>query len=261
MVVTIGKYEYRVPTSWNELTREQLLEVHRAFERTEDPQATLFRLLKILTGMSWWRFVFTPSWILDEFTYLTHFLVSDTDFTKQLLPKYRGLYGPTDNFRNLVMCEFANTEYYYMEWDRQLKDKGTADEALLDNLVAILYRPAKKGYDLRRNPDGDPRVAFNENLCTWSAERKVKRWPTHVKMAIAAWYAGCREQLVKDNPAVFSGGGEEARYGLLSVIRSVAEKGVHGDFDKVQAKPVYLIMVELNEMVHEARNQPQLPTL
>ena len=76
----------------------------------------------------------------------------------------------------------------------------------------------------------------------------------NVKLAIFHWYQACRQKMISENPDVFTGGsGEVAKYGLLSVMRTIAESGIHGDFDKVQKMYVKMWMMELNEKIDEAK--------
>ncbi len=75
----------------------------------------------------------------------------------------------------------------------------------------------------------------------------------NVKLSIATWYGCCREKIVEDNPEVFSGSGEEARYGLLSIMRTIAQGAVHGNFSDVEKLKVNMVMMELNEVVEEGK--------
>lgn len=250
-LATIHNKIYFVPTSWNELTGAQLVKIMRLLHQEMDITEGRLQLLRVITGMSWWRFVLADPEVLSQFLYLTDFLVEKNTLTKQLLPKYRGYYGPSSNFENLRMGEFVLCEHLYFSH----KD-SPANPSLVNELVAILYREAKEGYDFRRNPDGDARIVFNEFISQYSAHKKISKWPEEVKRAIVYWYEACREKMISDFPDVFAGGsGEPAKYGLISVMRSVAEKGIHGNFESVEQKYVRLIMVELDEMLREAKQQ------
>lgn len=178
-------------------------------------------------------------------------LKEQTGLTKQLIPEYDNLYSPDDELSNLVMQELVFSDSYFMRWA-----ENKEDITLLDELCAVLYRPDKKHYDHVKNPDGDPREEYNQNLCSYRAKHQVNKWPMNVKLAIAAWYDACRWKLVDDNPEVFGGeGGEVAQYGLISVIRRVAQGSVLGDFNSVEKKYVSLVMIELNESIADAKAQ------
>jgi hypothetical protein len=276
-IIEINRKYYSVPEKWNELSSRQLLQVMHLFYRRNYPiEKAALKLIKILTGMSWWAFFraplattekqFYPIWKLrgsiakwlfrnrheciglEEYLYLVNFLVEQNDLTRQLLPSYKGFYGPSDECGNMRGVEFVFSEHYYMDWAANEKD-----EKLLNNLVAVLYRPRKEKYDHRMNKDGDCRIAFNENLCEWYATTVIYHWPLHVKAAIAKFYGACREKWVKDNEDLFGGAGEPAKYGLLSVMRDVAKSGVHGNFEAVEQLYVPMIMIELNEQMEEVK--------
>lgn len=237
-----------MPTHWNELSKKQLLAIAQILYGANDINKTILQLLKILTGMKWIRFLRAPAAELQEFIYLVYFLINKNELTKQLLPCYKKFYGPADDFNNLLMCEFVFAEDFFLRY-QQSEEK---EKKLLDELIAVLYRPGKWQYDLVKNVDGDPRIPFNENICHWHGNKEISKWPVHIKNAILTWYKGCREKLISDNSEIFNGAGEPAKYGLLSVIRSIATSHVHGNFDEVQMKPVKIIMMELNEMHQEA---------
>jgi hypothetical protein len=274
--IEINRKFYKVPEQWNELSGRQLLQVIDLFFKGYPEEKALLKLLKILSGMSWWeffrapvttverlvftRFRFTMSLGvflfmsrrtcngMDEYLYLSEFLLKENTLTKNLIPRYKEFYGPADAISNLRMGEFVFSEHFYMAWS---EDKENA--VLLNNLVATLYRPKKKNYDFRKNRDGDPRIAFNENLCEFYATSEIYAWPKNIKLAIGHFYEACRTKLVEDNPDVFGGGGEEAKHGLISIMISVAESHAFGDFEKVEQLHVGMIMIQLSEMIHKAK--------
>jgi hypothetical protein len=251
LIQICGK-DYNIPDSWNELTANQLIQVMEAcYIKKDDPLVILLRLFKILVDIkfSQWRKI--PAEQIDELLYLASFIFDgNAGFTKQLIPCYDNLYGPTDGLTNMLMGEFTFSEHYYMKWQ---EDKSKDDP--LNQLVGVIYRPSKKGYDFRLNTDGDCRERFNENLCAWRSQNIISKWPQKVKLAIASWYGGCRQQLVNDNPEVFGGNGEPSKYGLIEVMENIAKDGTHGDFESVENKSVHLMLIHLNITIEEAKRQ------
>lgn len=275
-LIEINRRYYLVPEVWNELSKKQLLQVMQLFysNRYDEDQAKL-KLLKILTGMSWWQFFRAPvatfersvfsfsdlnlsvgtslfklkkiCYGFEEYMYLVDFMLKDNQLTKNLIPEYKGYYGPADNFDNLIMSEFVFTEHYFMQWV-----ENRNDDKLLNNLVAILYRVKKTKYNLYRNEDGDPRIAFNENLCEYFATTEVHAWPRNVKLAIAYYYDACRQKLVYDNDEIFGGTGEPAKNGLISIMYAVAETNAFGPWKEVEQVHVKLVMMMLKEQIHKA---------
>lgn len=277
-LIEINRRFYNVPASWNELSEKQLLQLMKLLHVSNYPLEKAFlKILKILTGMSWWEFfrapvttteriVYNPfklslSWGvylfrcrkicygMDEYLYLTDFLEKENKLTKNHIADYKKFYGPADECNNLRMAEFVFSEDYFMRWSDN-KD----DDNLLNNLVAVLYRPIKKNYDVTKNKDGDPRIAFNQNLCEYYADTDISGWPKMVKLAIAQFYDACREKLVKDNDEIFGGAtGEPAKHGLISVMIGVAESHAFGDFEKVEQLHVNMVMIQLQEQIHKAK--------
>ena len=258
--IEINKKNYPIPQNWNEINQRQLLQVMKVlFLKKYPAEELVIKLLHVLTGATTAAFYRWPAEEVDEFLYLTKFfLTQEMNFTKNHLPSYKyshtEFYGPADHLDNLRMKEFTLTEDLYLKWfDSFISEDQKKDIESLNELVAILYRPAPAKYDHDLNPDGDHREKFNQNISCHYARTYVKQWPMKVKLAIATWYAGCRQNIVKINPDVFEGGGDPARYGLVSVMLNVAESHVFGDFEKVEDQYVNLVMMQLNSLVDKAR--------
>ena len=253
--VEINKRIYLVPETWNELTGKQLIRVMEILYSDQPADMALLQLFRIVTGMSWFRFFMCPLDQKAEFLDLAYFLINESNLTRNVLTNFDNLYGPDDDFNNITGEEFVFSEDYYFK-SFSISDEHTArviHEEWLNRLVAVLYRQKKRGYDLARNEDGDPRRPFNQNICEYNAKHIVSKWPKAVKLAIFTWYEACRKQLIESNPDIFSGGGEQAKYGLISVMRVIAEGGIHGTFEQVQKMYVKMWMVELNEKYEESK--------
>lgn len=257
-IIELKKKFYTVPTTWNELTGKQLIRVMEVLYGGYEVNTAQLKLLKILSGISWYRFFRVSIKEKSEYLYLIHFLVNENTLTKQLLPSYRGYIGPADDFNNLTGEEFVFSEdFYFKSFSRENPEEPrTIHIEALDQLVAVLYRPAKKNYNLERNPDGDARQPFNQNLCAYNASHVIRTWSIFAKLAIFTLYEACRQRMIESNPDIFSGGSSEpAKYGLLSVMRVIAEGGIHGTFEQVQKMHVHLWMMELNEKYEEAKRE------
>lgn len=249
LLIQINKKSYNVPENWNELTGRQLLQVMDSlFVKSYSTEQLVLKLFQIITGMSSFRLAATPISELEDFIYLVSFLFKPVDITKNVLLRYKNFYGPDDEAGNLIMQEFVFSEGYFMNWFENKEDAGS-----INSLISVLYRPGKRGYNKKLNPDGDIREPYNQNACNYYAKKKIAKWPLQVKLAIAYWYSACRQKLVNDNPDVFGGSGEPAKYGLVSIMMNVAEDGVFGDFDKVEKKHVNLMLMHLNEVVEKAK--------
>jgi hypothetical protein len=196
--------------------------------------------------MSRWRFFWANVDEMADHFYLLEFLMGENTLTKCVLPEYDDFYGPADGIGNIVVSEYVFTESHYQQW----RDNNT--DADLNSLCAVLYRPAKKGYDLRLNSQGDPRLPFNENLTGYYASR-ISKWPMAVKLAIVHFYEGCRGKLLQDYEDVFGGSGEPAKRGMLSLVVSMAETGTFGEFDKVEKMYLQTFMIGLSEAIEKSK--------
>lgn len=252
--IKIGRSFYEIPTEWNELNAQQVLQIIDVFNNKEyGPVEIVLKLMQALLGLDKNKFSRMKAEDLEEYLYLAGFLFTNESYlTKQLFPEYAQMHGPGDEIDNVVMKEFVFSEHYFMQWQ---EDKE--NEELLNNFIATIYRPVKENYDREMDPDGDCRIEFNENVCEWYAKKLISNWPMNVRMAIAHWYAGSRAKIVDDNPDVFGGSGEAAKYGLISIIREIAKQGAHGNFEAVENMNMNLVMIELNEIVEEGKRFEQ----
>lgn len=250
-IIEINKKLYTIPTTWNELTKGQLLAImDTLFMQQYTGEQGCLKLLKVLAGMSWWDFFKANPEEMAEYFYLVEFLLDEKkQLTKQLIEEYDGLHGPASSFDNLKMKELAICDSYFMQWAEDRENMS-----LLNDFVSLLYRPGKNDYNKKINKDGDVREEFNQNVSAYNVKKKIQYWPKAVKLAIAWWYDSCRWEMVEENDEVFGGtGGEVSKYGLASVMLSVAEGGALGDFDKVGEQYVHTVMMQLNESIRRAK--------
>lgn len=255
-IIQLRNRFYTLPTSWDELTGKQLIAVMKVINAAPEETAGKMMLLRILTGMPWYKWMFQKVEELEDELYNVDFLLSNYP-VKQVLPSFKGLHGPAGDFDNLRIGEFAFCEFYFKEYEKKGAENGVKE---LNQLVGTLYRRQKRFYNTKINAAGDVRQPFNKNLTETVYPTAVKNWPIEVKLAVAAWFKGCRIQLEKEFKQVFSGGGDVAKYGLWSVMNSVAEKGNHGTFDKVEDMLIKEFFMELTESIEKAKKYEKANT-
>lgn len=249
--ILISKKYYNFPETWNELTGDQLVQVLQVLEKDWPAEKKLLRLVQRLAGLSSRRFLFADVDEIAEYFYLLQFLLEGNTLTKNLLPEYKGFYGPADSLSNLLVKEYIYAESYYLAY----KEQGSLLD--LDNLVAVIYRPGKEHYDYQLNPDGDQRIAFNENLIGHYGSQ-LHHWSLEVKQAIVHWFEGCRLKMIEDYSDVFSGdGGEPAKRGMLSIVVGMAETATFGTFQQVEQLNLHTFMIGLSEAVEKSRLMEQ----
>jgi hypothetical protein len=139
---------------------------------------------------------------------LTEFIYTANNLTRQpypilplainncpLVPK-KEMTGPEDDFNNITCGEFEDAEIFYHQFKAEPKPEALA------HLASILYRVS-----------GDKYLQFNAADGTYTHYNADKLYPKFLKLqpwvlfTIYLWYVGCKEQLPKLFPNVFSSAG------------------------------------------------------
>lgn len=240
---------YQIPESWNELSQKQLLKCADLLNKSFSEYTMLTSIFHCLAQMRAFTFFSIPKDKLYDCINLVSWIIQGVTLTEQRIPFYQGFYGPKKELENLRLKEFAMTELLYL----QFRNDNNIDA--LNELISILYRPGKKGYNIKLDVDGDIRVAYNSHVVPFY-KRKVSKWPIKVKLSIAFFYEGCRNNFTNNYKEVFEGesdGGETLPYGIWSIMRDVAEKGVFGDMEKVEDQYVDTLLMELHTQIIKAK--------
>jgi hypothetical protein len=240
-----------IPGEWAELTGKQYLRVIKELHKNiTNEWFAADAMLRVLTNKSFFSFYLLPADMRWRCYDKMKWVYEDQNCTEQLLPKYKTLYGPAGDFMNLLMAEFHHTEIAYQQY---ILNKGENAEAL-NILVAVLYRRGKnkKLYNYKLNSEGDYRVPFNAAEIEWHL-KKVSNWPQHVKQAVFTWYDACRQQLLKQYAAAFTGSTKKGSYaqGLFEMMRSISGTK-YGSFKEVEQMPVRTAFLEIIASKHEA---------
>jgi hypothetical protein len=242
------KGSFTIPEEYNELTKRQAKRLIKLLHAETDMDKAEIKALSILANC------YLSKEVGDRCREFVQWVFTENGPTSQLLPYYRHFlnkryYGPAGEFDNIIMREFHLTELAY----KQLVD---GDGSQLDMLVAILYRPAKPGYNFSLNPDGDPRQPLNHNLLPYHISR-VKRWPLNIKRLIFTWYDACRQQVIDHNDDIFKEQNKDgfvSRFetGLYGMMRSLAGEKL-GSVRDVEEMPLLQAILELNLIKEEER--------
>jgi hypothetical protein len=198
----IGKTRYRVPSTWNELTRAQLLAVMGVLYGPAHKLPLKLRLLSVLSGAPLTQLLALPELVVVQLYSVTDFVASEEHrLTEQLLPEVKvgrtRFVGPRSSFRNLLFGEFIFADTYFRAW------AAYKSAAALDLFLGTLYRPAVPGLapsDPRWR--GDRREEFNEHRTEYLAGQ-LAGLPDAQKLAVTTWYRGCRTQLELEFSEVF----------------------------------------------------------
>ncbi|MBJ6109430.1 hypothetical protein JAO73_10425 [Hymenobacter sp. BT523] len=258
-----------VASTWNELTRPLLLQVLDALYQPNDNETQLrLRLLAVLLQVPLLTVLvdFTPEQII-QIQWLTDFVLADLTLTAQRLPWVRRprawshplprrYWGPRENFRNLRFLEFIFADSYFVAYAQD----PTATR-WLDQLVAVLYRPQRRPYR-PKSPGygGDRREDFNP-VHVAARVAQLRHLPPAEKLAVATWYRGCRQQLERDYPLVFTPANEDAAAQASDGWAHVAREMSGGIFGTLEQTEQQLLRDVLARMQDDARRAQELKRL
>jgi hypothetical protein len=257
-----------VPAIWNELPRKLLLRVVATlYGRHENELQLRFHLLSILLQVPLVTVVnlFTPVQIC-QLKWLTDFVLGELTLTAQALPWLRRprtwfhplpakWWGPREQFRNLRFLEFIFADAYFVAYAKDPETKW------LDQLVAVLYRPQRRPYRPRAvDYAGDRRQDYNPvHLAARTAQ--VVHLPLAQKLAVLTWYRGCRLQLERDYPRVFTPAHEaaaaQASDGWAHVAREMSGT-IFGTLEQTETQLVRDVLARMEDDARRAEAQREL---
>lgn len=265
--------ELSAPGSWNDLGQRQLLTVLDAIQQVlpsldadEKVEAKAMdtagriRICKALLRISWRtaRKITSDQWV--DILPLADFLFETCDLTAITIKKtrlgFRTYHGPPNRVDNLTFAEFIKADTFFRVYHE------TKNPEIMDKLIAVLYRPAKPFWRIRKQLqgwDGDPRVSFNDKTLARRASRFRKISPD-IKGAILYQYWGFRQMRVESFENVFPKtdttgvAGEKVGndYGWGGTLLELSGTKF-GDVDGTGKNNWYTIMVHLSMLADQAR--------
>jgi hypothetical protein len=254
-----------VAATWNQLTRPLLLRVLGVlYSPGSDENQLRIRLLAVLLQLPLATVLYrvTPVQII-QIKHLTDFVLEGVGLTAQLLPLVRlplrrdvlrrRWWGPRENLRNVRFLEFIFADSYFVAVSREPQNP-----AWLDKLVAVLYRPQRRPYRPKAvDYAGDRREDFNSVHVLTRADR-LALLPQLEKLAVLTWYRGCRAQLEKDFPLVFTPANEDAAAQATDGWAHVARELSGGAFGTLEQTERQLVRDVLAKMEDDARRAEAL---
>lgn len=209
-------FQGHIPESFNELQRDQLLELCRYFNGRTPLAKAKFKLAYHLLGFK--RFAFKRNKAILQIPYeqvysittALNWAFAPSTLTRQLLPRVRvGLqtfYGPADFFGNGVFDEVI-TAFVKLNNYKESNSPGE-QRRLLCELMAALYRPRRWWWPITQLVPslntGDCREPFNENSIRQRA-RLFAKLPDEYLYATLLFFEGCQAHWKAIAPDVFSG--------------------------------------------------------
>lgn len=251
--VQIDNIYRSLPSTWNELTREQLLYISGLFA-LKLPLIE-FRVKALFEFLSLKRKTFKRIAPEDAYTLCESldFLNKEVSLTRNLIPViksgFKKYYGPADA---MVYCTFGEFTLACSALDDYQK---TGEEKHLDQLVAILYRPVKFFWSIRKyfTDNQDPRSKFiNRTLKKRSG--KFGKVDHCMKYSVYLFFNGVLNSLPALYPYVYKQKDETESQdnGWASLIISLADgKTDDKSLETVMNSNLYNVFIGLNKKARE----------
>jgi hypothetical protein len=189
-------------------------------------------------------------------------------FTKNFIPRIcNRYYGPQDALQDLNFAEYRMAHSYYTAY---IESKNEDD---LNHLIAVLYRPRKRFFRLKRllpSYDGQHRVPLTAKSNPLFLEQRaadIADLPMAIRYGIFLFFSGCEEFLAKGSVTVdgkeidFSilyeksgdSGSDSPDIGLVGILYSLAETKVFGSIEETDGTGLYDIMIRLYQVVKQQK--------
>ena len=248
-LVKIDSISRNLPSSWNELTKYQLIFISRMLRKglsvVDFKVITLFDFLSIKMTV-FKRINSEDAWCLCK---TLDFILAEITLTRNLIPQIRSGFskflGPSNG---LLYCTFGEFTQAHTRFEQYV---GTKSDAALDELVAILYRPKKFGWFIRKRftDSPDPRVRFKERSFR-KRIRKISKVDPVIKYGVFLFFSGCLNSLPKQFPNVYRKKEDSgsSNGGWISLIISLADgKTDNRSIDLVVNSNLYNVFLGLEQ--------------
>ncbi len=252
-LVLIDNTRRSLPSTWNELTRKQLLYVSRLFQGKLS--LIEFQTRALLEFLSIKRKIFRRIDPEDAFLLCEtlDFLTREVTLTRNVLPVIRtGLrkyYGPSDAMTNCTFGEFTMASSVLEEYHKS----GSEDH--FDQLVAILYRPKKVFWFIRKyfTDHQDPRIRFM-NRSLKKRTTRIAKVDLCMKYSVFLLFNGVLNSLTALYPYVYRQKDESDSQdsGWASLIISLADgKTDDQSLETIMNSNLYNVFIGLNKKARE----------
>jgi len=253
-IVLIDSASFQLPSAWDELTRKQLLMVANLFNRKLSViDFKLKVLLHCLAIKEKLRRRIDP----EDAYFLCQsldFLLKDVSLTRNLIPviryRFTRYYGPSDK---MLHCSFGEFTRAHNRLDQYIKTK---DEKALDEIVAILYRPRKCFWFIRKHftSSRDQRRKLHDLSLKKRTSLFANLDPT-VKYGIFLFFTGVLNSLPGQFPGVFrkrEDDNSDNKYGWVPLVISLADgKTDDESLERVLSSNIYNVFFGLEQKAIE----------
>lgn len=252
-LVQIDNVRRSLPSCWNDLTRSQLLYVSRLFRGQltwSDFKVKALRKFLSIRSKTFRRIKPEDAFALCE---TFDFLTDEVSLTRNVILVIRiGLrkyYGPSDAMTNCTFGEFTLASSVLDEYHK------SGSEYHLDQLVAILYRPKKIFWLIRKyfTDHQDPRQRFR-NRSLMQRAGNIVMVDHCVKYSVFLFFTGVLNSLPGLYPYVYQQKDEADNpdNGWASLIISLADgKTDDKSLETVMNSNLYNVFIGLNKKARE----------
>ncbi|AWW32447.1 hypothetical protein DN752_21130 [Echinicola strongylocentroti] len=250
-------HRVKLPGSWNELSRKQLITVAGLLHDDHNSiHHFRVKVLKALLKLSHLQVMMIGAAYFVELWKYIPFLEEGNELTdnKVLTIKTPAgkLYGPVGNFETLTAKEWTEADEAFLDFHQ------TKQMADLDRLVAILYRPKKKGLK-PDSPDfeNDYRIPFNEFQVP-KRSFALKTIHPDIKLAVLVWYQGCRMEWEAVFERVFKGAqSERENFGWQETIQKLSGEAF-GDHKETENTSMYKLMLNMEITLKDEEHRKEM---
>lgn len=255
-------FTYSAPSAWNELSQEDLLIIaSAASENISTLQAEIFIALQLFK-IKRKQFRLLTSEHRAAIVELVRWIETERVIDKNIIPHFRHrwkkYHGPNVEYDNITGNEFMFAENAFIKYHQ------SRDPQYLDELVAILYRPHRKGEiinDIRADCTIYSIIERGKTFKSLSLE---------LKTAIFLNYQGWRNWLIDEYSVIFPKNAStdnedqeepaepESPVSMWDLTwRKLAESGTFGTYQQVGKTDIIVLFVHLTEKILEARKLAQ----
>lgn len=237
-------YSVDVPSTWNELSTKQLLQVAGLlYLREVDQYRFRIELLRIVLQLKWHHLMMLGGAYLIELFPFVKFIEEEITLTENKIEDIKverwRFFGPIGNFSTLTAEEWTAADEAYIDF------KSSNEVEHLDKLVAILYRKRVPGLWPRHSEwKNDYREPYNEYAVHWR-KLTISKIDPRIKFAILIWYQGCRREWELVFERVFKNKAEGPEsFGWEETIMKLSGSEF-GSHEQTQHTYMYMLMLKM----------------
>jgi hypothetical protein len=248
--------QFRIRLAWDLLDLKKTVRYHKmvAMKKTLQQQAVIDQIHSNIYKISESLNSFFEDDVIDE----KPVKVLRYNCIKQLLPKIAKYYGPTDCMQDSSFWEYKEAHTAFVQYTK------SQDEKDLFRLAAILYRPRKSFFSIRKILpfyDGRQRRALKPGSNPVAIEKRAKKMakaPAWKIFYVYLFFSSVENYLLTGRPVIdgkqinlsvlYEGTDNGENIGLTGILYSLAETNVFGDIDKTADAGLFDVIARLYQV-------------